>query len=402
MVFTSPLPALGKEPADAATTAPLTLKQRLEILSEQTATKFPAELVATMQKAVEEVRATGIEKSARQVGDQAIDAELTGWNGQQVRLSKLWAEGPVVLMWYRGGWCPYCNIQLRAMQRQLKAIEGVGAKLVVLTPELPEHAKQTAKANDIDFVALHDKDNQLARKYGLVFQLPESIVPLYRDQLKLPNYNGNSKMELPLSATYVISTEGQIGYAFLNADYKQRAEPADVVEAVKSIAASSTGPPAVGQVAPEFELKSMEGQPVSLNETLTHGPAVVVVLRGYPGYQCPVCSRQVGSLIKAADQFAQHNARVILVYPGPAYQLEEKAAQFLRETRLPENFTLVTDPDYAFTSAYSLRWDAPRETAYPSSFVVGEDRKVRYAIVSEGHRGRAKTSDLVEAVKAAK
>lgn len=213
-----------------------TLKDQLKQKSDEAGKRFPPEMLKTMRDAVQTVRDTGIEKSAKQVGDKALDAELTGWNGKTVKLSEMWSEGPVVLMWYRGGWCPYCNLQLRAMQQELKAIEGAGAKLIVLTPELPEKAKETAEANDVSFVALHDKNNATARKYGLVFELPESILPLYRDQLHLADVNGNDAMELPLSAVYVIDTDGKIRYAFLDADYTQRAEPADVVAAVKQVA----------------------------------------------------------------------------------------------------------------------------------------------------------------------
>ena len=106
-------------------------------------------------------------------------------------------------------------------------------KLVVLTPELPEKAKATAEANDRELVAMHDKDNALAKKYGIVFDLPAAIVLMYRDRLKLGSYNGNDAMELPLSATYVINTSGKITYAFRNADYKLRVEPADVEAAAQ-------------------------------------------------------------------------------------------------------------------------------------------------------------------------
>lgn len=185
---------------------------------------------------IETVRATDIENSAKQVGDTAIDAQLSGWDGNSVKLSQLWQDGPIVLMWYRGGWCPYCNIQLRAMQQSMDKIENAGAKLVVLTPELPEKAKETAETNDLNIVALHDKDSAVARKYGLVFELPAAIVPAYRDKLKLPEYNGSDAMELPLAATYVIDKSGKITYAFLDADYKKRAEPTDVIEAVTAAA----------------------------------------------------------------------------------------------------------------------------------------------------------------------
>jgi len=188
------------------------------------------ELSETFDQGIELVRATNIEKSAKQVGDDAVDATLIGWDGNTVKLSELWEDGPIVLMWYRGGWCPYCNLQLRAMQQSLDKLENAGARLVVLTPELPEKAKETAKANDLDIVSLYDKESAVARKYGILFQLPESVLTFYRE--KLPEYNGNDAMELPLSATYVINKSGKITFAFLDANYKKRADPADVIEAV--------------------------------------------------------------------------------------------------------------------------------------------------------------------------
>ena len=122
------------------------------------------------------------------------------------------------------------------MQLSLNDIENAGARLVVLTPELPEKAMQTAEAAIIEIVALHDKDNGLAKQYAILFDLPDPIVPIYRDKLKLPEYNGSDKLQLPLAATYVIDKSGKITYAFLDADYKKRAEPSDVVAAVKATA----------------------------------------------------------------------------------------------------------------------------------------------------------------------
>ncbi|MCM2369690.1 peroxiredoxin-like family protein [Aporhodopirellula aestuarii] len=210
------------------------LAKQLEATAAGAAARYPAEVLKTFKDAMATVKASGIEENAKQVGDQAIDATLSGWDGETVQLSALWKKGPVVLMWYRGGWCPYCNLQLRAMEKELTSIEGAGAQLVVLTPELPEKAKQTAEANDLSMVALHDRDNELAQKYGLVFKLPETIVPTYRDKIKIGSYNGNDNLELPLSATYVIDRTGTITYAFLDANYTKRAEPADVVAAVEA------------------------------------------------------------------------------------------------------------------------------------------------------------------------
>lgn len=385
--------AVGEETTKGS--KPSEFKQQLEEITKGAAKQFPAEVIKTMDQAIETVRATGIEKSAKQVGDAAVDAELVGWNGKTTRLSSLWKDGPIVLMWYRGGWCPYCNIQLRAMQKKIKAIEGAGAKLVVLTPELPNFAKETAKANDIDFVALHDKDNETARKYGIVFQIPKPLVPMYKQHLNLAKRNGTDAMELPLSATYVINKGGKISYAFLDANYANRAEPAEVVAAVRKLA----GPPKAGDTAMDFELKTIGGKPVKLSDAVKDGPTIVMVLRGFPGYQCPICTRQVGRFIGKTKAFAAKKAQVILVYPGPAKVLNQKAREFMDGTELPKNFTLVLDPDYVFTNAYSLRWNAPRETAYPSTFVIGQDMKIDFAKISNGHGGRTDPKEVLKAIK---
>ena len=206
-------------------------KQLSDRAADSAATASPERRKA-FKAGIDLVRKSNIEKTAKQVGDAAVDGELIGWDGKTVRLRHLWKQGPIVLMWYRGGWCPYCNIQLRAMQQRLDEIENAGARLVVLTPELPEKAKETAEVNNLNMVALHDRENRLADAYGIMFDLPKPIVPIYRDKLKMCSYNGCKKMQLPLSATYVIDQSGKITYAFLDADYKKRAEPDDVIAAV--------------------------------------------------------------------------------------------------------------------------------------------------------------------------
>ncbi len=219
--------------AQESTNTP-TLAEQLAEKAAGFSKRAPADLRTKYAQGIVDVQASGIETSAKQVGDQAVDGTLKGWKGDSVTLSKLWKQGPVVLMWYRGGWCPYCNIQLRAMQQSLDELENAGARLVVLTPELPEKAKQTAEASGLSIVALHDKDLALAKQYGIVFQLSDAIAPMYQE--RLPQYNGNDALELPLSATYVINASGKITYAFLDADYKKRAEPSEVIQAVKEAA----------------------------------------------------------------------------------------------------------------------------------------------------------------------
>ena len=165
-------------------------------------------------------------------------------------------------------------------------------------------------------------------------------------------------------------------------------------------AAAAEKPPAVGAEAPDFELMSIGGEKVKLSKLTEKGPVVLVVLRGYPGYQCPLCTKQVGELIGKADEFKKAGAQVVFVYPGPADKLKEKADEFVKGKDYPAQFTLLLDPDYTFTNAYGLRWDAKNETAYPSTFVLDGKRKVTFAKVSTTHGDRSKVADVLAAVGA--
>ena len=158
--------------------------------------------------------------------------------------------------------------------------------------------------------------------------------------------------------------------------------------------------PGVGDTAADFTLKSPAGNSVKLSSETRKGPVVLVVLRGFPGYQCPVCTAQVGRLISDAPRFANAKARVILIYPGPADSLKKRADEFLNGKILPKNFTLLLDPDYKFTHQYGLRWNAPNETAYPSTFVVDSTRRVTFAKVSRSHGDRANSADIIKALSA--
>jgi peroxiredoxin Q/BCP len=160
--------------------------------------------------------------------------------------------------------------------------------------------------------------------------------------------------------------------------------------------------PREGYKAPDFTLNGLDGQEVTLSKLLDKSSVVLVVLRGYPGYQCPICTLQVGGLLRSAKQLADTKAQVVLVYPGPAEDLDQRATEFMKGKKLPENFSLVIDLDYQFTNAYGLRWDAPRETAYPSTFVIDREGTIRLAKVSEGHAGRAKIDEIIKALPGTK
>jgi len=170
--------------------------------------------------------------NALQKGEKAQDFTLTNATGEQISLYQELKKGPVILMWYRGGWCPYCNLTLRAMQSMLPAFKAGGAQLFAITPESPDKSLSTAEKNELQYEILTDKDNALARNYGVVFKLTDDVKKYYEDGFGLSEYNGNDKGELPLAATYVIGTDSIVTFAFLDADYRNRAEPIEVLNAL--------------------------------------------------------------------------------------------------------------------------------------------------------------------------
>ncbi len=157
-------------------------------------------------------------------------------------------------------------------------------------------------------------------------------------------------------------------------------------------------PPEVGKKAPDFNVKTLAKKEVKLAPMLKKGKLVLIVLRGYPGYQCPFCTKQVAELMEHSDDFKKRKASVVLVYPGPSDQLEKYAGDFIAGKDIPKDFRFTIDPGYDFTNRYALRWDAPHETAYPSTFVIGRDGVVIYAKVSHSHGDRAPLADVLAAL----
>ena len=154
--------------------------------------------------------------------------------------------------------------------------------------------------------------------------------------------------------------------------------------------------PEIGSKAPDFTLSTPEGVPIRLSGLIAKGKVVLIVLRGYPGYQCPYCQRQVHDFQVNAGKFAAQDIQLLLVYPGPPADLDKRAQEFLaKEGTLPANFHLVIDPDYKFTNQYGLRWDAPHETAYPSTFLIDQNSIITFRKTSHTHGDRTTPDDVL-------
>jgi peroxiredoxin Q/BCP len=155
--------------------------------------------------------------------------------------------------------------------------------------------------------------------------------------------------------------------------------------------------PPVGAKAPDFALSTPSGKAVRMSGMQQGHDLVLVVLRGFPGYQCPYCVRQVHDFVEHASGFAAKNTTVLLVYPGPPANLDQHANEFLaKQPELPSNVVLVTDPDYAVTNLYGLRWDAPNETAYPSTFILDKKGTIVFEKISHTHGDRVSAEDALD------
>jgi peroxiredoxin len=191
---------------------------------------IPGDVLQTMQQAGQEIASLGIENQALRSGDRCPEFRLKNAMGLEIASGQLLKQ-PLVISFYRGAWCPYCNLEIHALSAALPEIRAQGAELVAITPQLPEKSLQQTSESDIEFEVLSDIGNRLAKEFGLVFTLPESLRPVYQAWgVDLPEYNGDKSFQLPVPATYIIDREGIIRYHYVNSDYTRRLEPAIVVE----------------------------------------------------------------------------------------------------------------------------------------------------------------------------
>lgn len=196
----------------------------------------PAGRATLYEAKIEELRASFALEAAISVGAIAPEFRLPDVNGNPVSLADLLRRGPVVVTFYRGGWCPYCNIQLRAYQAVLREIAALGARLVAISPQLPDQSLSTLQANELTFEVLSDVGNHAARRFGLIYALPEELRAALRSNNKaLPGINGDESWELPVPATYVIARDGRIALAYIEVDYRKRLEPEAILDALRSL-----------------------------------------------------------------------------------------------------------------------------------------------------------------------
>ena len=213
-----------------------TTKELEELSREVRSTASPERLRANAQT-ISDLVANGLSASALREGDVAPEFSLPDARGHVVALKTLLDRGPVVISFYRGGWCPFCNLELRGLQRVLPEIVQLGASLVAISPQLPDNSLSTQEKNQLTFPVLSDVGNIAAKRFGIAFTLPTALVEVNRAIGRdLVEINGEAgAAELPMPATFVLDKSGVIRLAFVEEDWSKRLDPDIVLETLRGL-----------------------------------------------------------------------------------------------------------------------------------------------------------------------
>lgn len=214
----------------------MSLNEQTKATTEAFIASQPKDVQTDIMDAFGELLSSDITKNSLKTGDQAIEFSLPNATGQQVSLSDLLKKGPVVLSFYRGGWCPFCNLEFAALHNILPRIKELGATLIGISPETPDTSMSTVEKHQLQFEVLNDVGNKISSQFGLVMSVTEKLRPHYLNWgFDLPALNGDETYELPLPATYIIDSNGLITAHYVNKDYTQRMEPEDIIAALEKL-----------------------------------------------------------------------------------------------------------------------------------------------------------------------
>jgi len=211
----------------------MSLTADLKAKMEATVAMVPKEKLDIMLGATQDLIDQKTASKALKVGDKFPSFSLSDANGKKVAGQDVQGEKGTVVSFYRGGWCPYCNLELAALQSNLDEIKSNGFDLVAITPETPDNSLTTSEKHDLKFTVLSDIDNKLAKEAGLVIKLPEPVQSIYSEfGLDVAKHNGNQDFELPMPATYVVNSAGEIIHSFVSEDYTARLDPEDILKVI--------------------------------------------------------------------------------------------------------------------------------------------------------------------------
>ena len=204
----------------------MSLATDLSTLKDGMHAQMPKEQSHAISKSIEDFVQTWNSANAINVGQPFPDFSLSGATGKEVSMKELLAKGALLISFFRGETCPYCNLTLKALQNSLSAFKARGVTLVAISPELPDRSLTMQEKHELQFPVLSDAGNNLAGKLGIVFQQPDTLRPVMEAHgVDLKARNGDDSYEVPFPASYLVDSEGMIRYAFLDPDYTRRLEP---------------------------------------------------------------------------------------------------------------------------------------------------------------------------------
>lgn len=198
--------------------------------------RVPRSVIETMHRATAELIASGQAGRAKKAGDVAPAFTLDNQLGSPTSSAELLAQGPLVVTFYRGVWCPYCNLELQAIQAALPEIKARGAQVVAISPQTVPNSRKSARQNQLGFPVLSDVRGEVSAAFGLRFPLPDYLIELYKTlKNELPAFNGDASWTLPMPARYVIRRDGVIAYGEVNPDYTQRPDPSELLPVLDTL-----------------------------------------------------------------------------------------------------------------------------------------------------------------------
>lgn len=216
----------------------MSLQDQLDAVKADFLVKAPAPAVAAIQKATDDLIASGLAEKALKVGATAPEFTLPDPDGAPVSSAELLAKGPLVVTFYRGVWCPYCNLDLAALEAAAESIRAQGATLVAISMQTAPNSRKAQRENKLSFPILSDKGGEIAAAFGIRWKLSDELQQVHKMLgADISIFNGEDSWTLPMPARYVIGQDGVIAYAEVNPDYTHRPEPSDLLPTLASLKA---------------------------------------------------------------------------------------------------------------------------------------------------------------------
>lgn len=213
----------------------MSLNDNLSRMAEELNQLTPMEAMQAFERSIQEVQYSGLATGLK-VGEKAKDFTLVNHTGEEINLYEQLGKGPVVLTFYRGSWCPFCNRQLKAYQQILPKIQGMGAQLIAVSPQTPDHTLTMKEKNELDFQVLSDARGIVAARYNILFDVPDYLKGAYEKiGLDLESFNGKANWILPVPATFMIDETGEIRFAYVKPNFMKRLEPEDLLKGLQNL-----------------------------------------------------------------------------------------------------------------------------------------------------------------------